>query len=137
MPAYPLGKVTEAAAIWYLKISHGFQQPLTVVVAAHQDGTKPCWSNHITLSLVNICTVFLCVSGWTCFSNFSSSRAFCDVAKHFYIERWLIIQGFTNFTAVHLVAKGHTMCSLPNLCHLYLRWHFLVIIKICGYKWGW
>jgi len=45
-----------------------------------------------------------------------------------YLEKWLDIQGFTNFTAAHFNAKSHTVNSWQK-SHIY-RLDFKIVVYI-------
>jgi len=56
-------------------------------------------------------------------------RAFCHVAetsqlRSLYLEKWLDIQGFANFTTAHFIAKSYAF-------ELYLKILFLPFVTLC------
>ena len=117
-PVFLSGGVAGAAALGGLEIPHGFQKPLIVLLAPHQDGTKQSRrSDHTTWSLVDLWAADPWASK-TCLAKFSSGflvtwpkHRSCDL----YLEvKWPYIQRFTNFASAHSAAKCHAV----NFSHI-------------------
>jgi len=112
---------------------HGFQQPLIVLLAPHQDGTKQgrrC--SHVTWSLVNLWAGSLGVASRTCLANLSwdilvmwPKHPCCDLS----IRR----RGGSKFRAVR-ISLLRTFLQKSQLCSWYLRYqsfsHFPTIMTI-------
>ena len=105
-----LGKVALAAALG-LEMPHGFQKTLILLLAPHQDRIKQSRGcNHATYFLINLMDAFL----WTWPTGIAltfdwSILVTCPNHRGWdlYSEKWLNIQGFTNFTPAHFVAVSH------------------------------
>ena len=115
--------VAGLAASGVHEIPHGFfQQRLLVVLVPHSGSTKSFrkW-NHATWPLVHLWLLSLAGRQFWRVSTIllgHPSHQGTTVVDIFLIEKWLGIQGFTNFTSEHFITKWHNVNSSQK-SHLY------------------
>ena len=107
-----------AAAHGWLEIPHDFQQSLIVLLHPHKDHTKQGrrW-NHVTWSIFDLWAAFC----GCCQQDLARSPIREDsshvaeptqlLGSLYSEQKWLEVQGFTNFVAAHFIAKCH-VCTL-------------------------
>ena len=107
-----------AAAHGWLEIPHDFQQSLIVLLHPHKDHTKQGrrW-NHVTWSIFDLWAAFC----GCCQQDLARSPIREDsshvaeptqlLGSLYSEQKWLQVQGFTNFVAAHFIAKCH-VCTL-------------------------
>ena len=126
-PAFFVGRVAEAKTFGS-EISHGFQQPPTVLMDPHQDGPKQgrrC--NHATWSSVYCLVAFSWVYpaglSMPIFRRAFWSRGLTTVLRSRYSEKGLHIQGFTNLivTGLLVVVEWNYVC--------YVAYYFVTFVS--------